>query len=147
MQIQPSPTTPKAEAIDLAVLIVDDEKSTCSLCADIAREAGLHVHVAETTEQALELLERTPVDILLTDLKVPEMGGHELLKRVRSTYPHVAAMVLTQYGTIETAIEATRLGAQDYVTKPFHVDELRTKLERLVSAIELDQQNRLLPQH
>ena len=128
----------------MSVLIVDDERSTCSLCAEIAREAGLAVHFAETTEAALELLERTPVDILLTDLKVPEMGGLELLKRVRAGYPHMAAMVLTQYGTIETAIEATRLGAQDYVTKPFHVEELRTKLERLVSTIELDQENRVL---
>jgi len=124
----------KAEATDLAVLIVDDEKSTCSLCGDIAREAGLKVHFAETTEEALELLDRSAVDILLTDLKVPELGGLELLKRVRTHYPHVATIVLTQYGTIETAIEATRLGACDYVTKPFHVEELRSKLDRLISA-------------
>jgi two-component system response regulator HydG len=132
------------QATDLAVLIVDDEQSTCSLCGEIAREAGLQVYFAETTEEALELLERSPVDILLTDLKVPELGGLELLKRVRVHYPHVAAMVLTQYGTIETAIEATRLGARDYVTKPFHVEELRSKLERLISAIEMDQENRVL---
>jgi len=144
MQTPVIPIAAKNQATDLAVLIVDDEKSTCSLCAEIAREAGLAVHFAETTEEALELLERLPVDILLTDLKVPEMGGLELLKRVRAGYPHVAAMVLTQYGTIETAIEATRLGARDYVTKPFHVEELRTKLERLVCAIELDQENRVL---
>jgi two-component system response regulator HydG len=123
---------------------VDDESSTCSLCGDIAREVGLEVHFAETTEEALELLERLPVDILLTDLKIPELGGLELLKRVRSSHPHVAVMVLTQYGTIETAIEATRLGAQDYVTKPFHVEDLRTKLERLVNVIEMDQENRML---
>ena len=144
MQTPVIPIAAKNQATDLAVLIVDDEKSTCSLCAEIAREAGLAVHFAETTEEALELLERLPVDILLTDLKVPEMGGLELLKRVRAGYPHVAAMVLTQYGTIETAIEATRLGARDHVTKPFHVEELRTKLERLVCAIELDQENRVL---
>ena len=144
MQTPVIPIAAKNQATDLAVLIVDDERSTCSLCAEIAREAGLAVHFAETTEEALELLERLPVDILLTDLKVPEMGGLELLKRVRAGYPHVAAMVLTQYGTIETAIEATRLGARDYVTKPFHVEELRTKLERLVCAIELDQENRVL---
>ncbi len=132
------------QATDLVALIVDDEQSTCSLCGEIAREAGLEVHFAETTEEALEFLERSPVDILLTDLKVPELGGLELLKRVRAGYPHVAAMVLTQYGTIETAIEATRLGARDYVTKPFHVEELRSKLERLISAIEMDQENRVL---
>jgi DNA-binding NtrC family response regulator len=138
------PYAQKGQATDLVALIVDDERSTCSLCGDIAREAGLEVHFAETTEAALELLERVPVDILLTDLKVPELGGLELLKRVRAGYPHIAAMVLTQYGTIETAIEATRLGACDYVTKPFHVEELRSKLERLISSIELDQENKVL---
>ena len=134
----------KAQATDLVALIVDDEQSTCSLCAEIAREAGLEVHCAETTEEALDLLERAPVDILLTDLKVPQLGGLELLKRVSANYPQVAAMVLTQYGTIETAIEATRLGARDYVTKPFHVEELRSKLQRLISAIQMDQENRVL---
>lgn len=138
------PYIPKDRTTDLSVLIVDDEKSTGSLCGEIAREAGLEVHLAETTEQALELLDRTPVDILLTDLKVPELGGLELLNRVRIYYPCVATMVLTQYGTIETAIEATRLGARDYVTKPFHVEELRTKLDRLISAIEMDQENKVL---
>jgi DNA-binding NtrC family response regulator len=135
---------PKGPGADLSVLIVDDEAATGSLCGEIAREAGLEVHHAATTEEALELLDRSPVDILLTDLKVPELGGLELLKRVRTYYPHVAAIVLTQYGTIETAIEATRLGARDYLTKPFHVEELRTKLERLISSIEMDQENRLL---
>jgi two-component system response regulator HydG len=130
--------------LDLSVLIVDDEPSTGALCADIVRDAGLNVLIAETTEQALEILEQSAVDILLTDLKVPELGGLELLRRLREHYPHVAAMVLTQYGTIETAVEATRLGALDYVTKPFHVEELRSKLERLVNSIEMDQENRLL---
>ena len=58
--------------------------------------------------------------------------------------PQTAIMVLTQYGTIATAIEATRLGATDYVTKPFHVEELRAKLDRLMHSIEVDQENRLL---
>src|SRR6185295_16111793 len=141
-----SPVLPdtKAEPADLSILIVDDEPSTSALCADIAREAGLNVLMAETTERALELLEECPADIMLTDLKVPELGGLELLRRVREHYPHIAPLVLTHYGTIETAIEATRLGALDYVTKPFHVEELRSKLERLVNTIEMDQENRLL---
>ena len=80
----PIPFVPKAPSADLAVLIVDDEKSTCSLCADIAREAGMEVYSAESTEAALEILDRSPVDILLTDLKVPELGGLELLKHVRT---------------------------------------------------------------
>jgi DNA-binding NtrC family response regulator len=128
----------------LSLLIVDDEVATQNLCNDVALEAGLHVYTSATTEQALEILDQYPVDIVVTDLKVPQMGGLELIKRIREGNPQVAIIVLTQYGTIETAIEATRLGAVDYVTKPFHVEELRTKLDRLVHSIELDQENRLL---
>src|SRR3984893_10014391 len=100
-----------------SLLIVDDEVTTQSLCSDVAREAGLHVYTSATTEQALEILDQYPVDIVVTDLKIPEIGGLELIKRIRAGNPQVSIMVLTQYGTIETAIEATRLGAVDYVTK------------------------------
>jgi two-component system response regulator HydG len=132
------------KAIPLSLLVVDDEVVTRSLCAEVASQAGLEVRSSETTEQALEILEQYPVDILVTDLKVPQLGGIDLLKRVRATYPQVAVMVLTQYGTIETAVEATRLGALDYVTKPFHVEDFRTKIERVVRTIELSQENRIL---
>jgi DNA-binding NtrC family response regulator len=125
-------------------LIVDDEVTTRNLCNDVALEAGLHVHASSTTEQALDILDQYPIDIVVTDLRVPKIGGLELIKRIRTANPQVSIIVLTQYGTIETAIEATRLGAADYITKPFHVAELRTKLDRLVHSIELDQENRLL---
>ncbi|MGA8220932.1 MAG: sigma-54 dependent transcriptional regulator [Candidatus Acidiferrales bacterium] len=126
------------------VLIVDDENTTRDLCRDVVAESGLRTRTASTTEQALEILDQLPVDIVITDLKVPELGGLALLKRVRETYPQTAVMVLTQYGTIESAVEATRMGAADYVTKPFHIPELRTKLDRVIRSLELDQENRLL---
>ncbi len=126
------------------VLIVDDELSAQEVCSQVAAQAGLHVRTATTTEQAMELLERYPIDIVLTDLKGPTLDGLELLKEIRANYPQIAVIVLTQYGTIETAVEATRLGATDYITKPFHLEELRSKLERLARAIELDQENRVL---
>lgn len=126
------------------VLIVDDEVSARELCRDVAAETGLRVRTASTTEQALEILESSPVDIVVTDLRVPELGGLELLKRIRESYPHIAPVMLTQFGTVETAVEAMRLGAADYVTKPFHVPELRSRLDRLVHAIELDRENRVL---
>jgi len=126
------------------VLIVDDEDSALRLCADISVEAGLRVRTATTTERALEILDEYPVDIVITDLRVPELGGLELLRRVREHYPEIAVLMLTQYGTIQTAVEATRLGAADYVTKPFHIDELRRKLQRLIHEQEIDQENRVL---
>src|SRR5580698_8178046 len=130
--------------ISATVLIVDDEDATRSLCHDVVTDSGLRTRTASTTEQALEILEQYPVDIVITDLRVPEIGGLELLKRVRETRPQTPVIVLTQYGTIESAVEATRNGAADYVTKPFHIPELRTKLDRVVRSLELDQENRVL---
>jgi two-component system response regulator HydG len=126
------------------VLIVDDETTTRDLCRDVVADSGLRTRTASTTEQALDILEQYPVDIVITDLKVPELGGIALLKRIRETYPQTAVMVLTQYGTIESAVEATRMGAADYVTKPFHIPELRSKLDRVLHSLELDQENRVL---
>jgi len=96
-----------------SLLVVDDEVTTRNLCRDVAADAGLQVYVAPTTEEALEILDQYPVDIVVTDLQVPQLGGLELLKRTRANNAETAVMVLTQYGTIATAIEATRLGATD----------------------------------
>jgi DNA-binding NtrC family response regulator len=131
-------------AVAVTALVVEDETATRELCRDVVADSGLRVRTASTTEQALEILEQLPIDILITDLKVPELGGLELLRRVKESYPQTAVMVLTQYGTIESAVEATRMGAADYVTKPFHVPELRGKLERVIRLLEVDQENRVL---
>ncbi|HKV04178.1 MAG TPA: sigma-54 dependent transcriptional regulator [Candidatus Acidoferrales bacterium] len=128
----------------VSVLIVDDEDATRTLCRDIVADSGLRARTASTTEQAMDVLDQYPTDIVITDLRVPQLGGIELLKRVREMYPQTAVIVLTQYGTIESAVEATRIGAADYVTKPFHVPELRAKLDRVVRSLEIDQENRIL---
>ena len=144
MHVEAKPASAKSTATGFSILIVDDEDATRELCRDIASEMGLEVHTASTTNEALELLEQSPVDIVVTDLKVPQLGGLELLKHISANQPNTSVMVLTQYGTIETAVTATRLGARDYVTKPFHVEELRAKIERLIQSVELDHENRVL---
>ena len=131
-------------AVPATVLIVDDEDAIRSLCRDVVVESGMRTKLASTTEQALDILDQSIVDIVITDLKVPQLGGIELLKRVGETYPHAAVIVLTQFGTIQSAVEATRMGAADYVTKPFHVLELRSKLDRIVRLLEVNQENRML---
>ena len=126
------------------VLIVDDEEAARDLCRDVVVECGFRARVASSTDQALEILDEHPVDIVLTDVKVPTLGGLELLKRIKNLYPQLSVLVLTQYGSIESAVQATRLGAADYLTKPFHVVELKNRLQRLVRSQELDQENRVL---
>jgi two-component system response regulator HydG len=141
---QTAQAAPEKSIFPVTALIVDDETQARAICTDVVEDAGLRVRTASTTEEALAVLEETAVDIVITDLKVPQVGGLELLRHVRKHTPHVPVLVLTQYGTIETAIEATRLGAVDYVMKPFHVDDLRAKLDRVVNSLALDQENRVL---
>lgn len=144
VDIESKPADLKTSSAGLYILIVDDEDEARRLCREIASDMGLEVRTASTTNEALEILEQSPIDIVVTDLMVPQSGGIELLKHIRANQPSASVLVLTQYGTIETAVAATQLGAKDYVTKPFHVAELRAKIERLVQSVELDQENRIL---
>jgi DNA-binding NtrC family response regulator len=130
--------------VPMNLLVVDDEQSIRETCAAVAEQCGMKVIAVSTAEEALEVLEHSAVDILLTDLKLPQTSGVELLKRVQDLHPQVAKVVLTQYGTIESAVEVTRMGAVDYVTKPFLLEELRSRLERVARAVELQQENELL---
>src|SRR5437016_3491415 len=130
--------------LPMNLLIVEDEASTRELCATVAAQAGLRATAVSSAEQALELIEQTAVDIVLTDLKLPGLGGLDLLKRISELYPQISVIVLTQYGTIDSAIAATRMGALDYVTKPFRIEELRARIDRAVQAVDLQPENRLL---
>jgi DNA-binding NtrC family response regulator len=130
--------------IPISVLVVEDEESTRKICADVAESCGMKAIVASSVEEALRRLETHAVDIIVTDLILPPSSGLDLLKQVHEMYPQVAVLVLTQYGTIDSAVAATRMGAVDYVTKPFHIDDLRARLERVARDMDLDRENRLL---
>jgi DNA-binding NtrC family response regulator len=132
------------EAVPMSILIVDDELTIRETCSAVAEQCGMKATGVATAEEALEILEHSAVDIVLTDLKLPQTNGVELLKQIHDGHPQVSVVVLTQYGTIESAVEVTRMGAVDYVTKPFRIEELRSRLERVARAVELQQENRLL---
>ena len=132
------------ETVSMNILIVDDEPTIREACAEVAQQTGMKATTVSSAEEALEVLENSAVDIVLTDLMLQQTSGLELLKRVRDTNPTLPVIVLTQYGTIDSAVAATRLGAVDYVTKPFRIEELRARLERAARAVELQQENQLL---
>jgi DNA-binding NtrC family response regulator len=134
----------RRSAVSMTVLVVEDEEVTRKLCSEVAESCGMKVITAASVPDALELLEVHSVDLVLTDLKLPSSSGLDLLKRVRDAYPQVAVVVLTQYGTIDSAVEATRMGAADYVTKPFHVEDLQTRLMRVARDADLRRENQLL---
>jgi CheY-like chemotaxis protein len=134
----------RRQVAPMNILIVDDEQAIRETCAVVAEQCGMKVTGVATAEEALEILEHSAIDILLTDLKLPRTNGVELLKLVYDLHPQVTVVVLTQYGTIESALEVTRMGAVDYVNKPFRIEELRARLERVARAVELQEENTLL---
>jgi DNA-binding NtrC family response regulator len=105
-------------------LIVDDEPTICRSCEKILSREGYLVKVAYSGKQAIALLEQEPFDILFTDLKMAEMGGMELLERLRSHFPDLVPVVITGYATIASAVETMKLGAFDYLPKPFTPEEM-----------------------
>src|SRR5260370_27638517 len=131
----------RRDVVPMNLLIVDDEQSIRETCATVSEQCGMKAVAVATVEEALQVLEHSAVDIVLTDLKLQQSNGVELLKHVHDRHPEVAVVVLTQYGTIESALEVTRMGAVDYVTKPFRIEELRSRLERVARAVELQQEN------
>src|ERR1700730_5868521 len=132
------------EAVTMNILIVDDEPSIRETCAEVARQAGMKAIPVSSAEEALEVMANSAVDIVLTDLMLQQTSGLELLKRVHDTSPMLPVIVLTQYGTIDSAVAATRLGAADFPAETFRIEELRTRLERAARAVELQQENHLL---
>jgi len=106
------------------VLVVDDELSICKSCEKILVRDGYSVSTALSGSQALALLERECFDIVFTDLRMAEMGGMELLETLRTRYPDIVSVVITGYATIASVVETMKLGAFDYLPKPFTPDEM-----------------------
>ena len=112
------------------VLVVDDEENLRRVTQLKLQQAGYEATTASDGAQALELLARHPQDLIITDLKMPGMSGMDLLRRVKEDYPEVIVIVVTAFGTIESAVEAMRLGAHDYIIKPVNADALKLVVSR-----------------
>jgi nitrogen regulation protein NR(I) len=123
------------------VLIVDDELNIRRVLAAMLKREGYEVTTAADGEQALAVLQRTPVEVVVTDLVMPKLGGLELLDRVGKLYPDVPVIMITAHGTVDSAVAALKAGAFDYVTKPFEQSELKKIIAKAARANELERQN------
>ena len=112
------------------VLVVDDEEILRSLLEKILKKEGYTVHLAASGKEALRILEGNPVDIVVSDIKMPEMDGIELLKVVKENHPNVGVIMMTAYADTCSVKDALLLGADDYVTKPFKTVEICMIIER-----------------
>ncbi len=126
------------------VLIVDDEPSARDLCVETLKSMGFITETAESGTRALAILEAGHLDIVLTDVRMPGLNGIELLKIIRQKYPETDVVMMTGYGTIPDSVEAIKLGAYDYLTKPFKISDFKHVFQRLVEKQELTEENRLL---
>ncbi len=126
----------------IRLLIVDDEQTIRRLCMTVGESLGFACLEAENGEAALALLEEQPVHMVLTDMVMPRMTGIEFLEQAKRTHPRIEIAVMTGHGSVETAVQAMKLGAYDYISKPFApLDELRLFLRRMADKVRLVEEN------
>lgn len=126
------------------ILVVDDEPQICHNCEKILTKSNYTVEYAYNGQEALALFAKAPHDVVVTDLKMSRLGGMEVLRRVRAMSPDTMVIVITGYSTVSSAVEVMKLGAYDYLPKPFTPDELRAVVDQAVQARRRQMENRHL---
>ncbi|HEX6879008.1 MAG TPA: response regulator, partial [Terriglobales bacterium] len=126
------------------LLIVDDERAIRDGCREVAQSLGFTTYIADNAEHAFRILDTASVDILLLDLRLPGAGGLEILREVKRRRPETVVIVITGFATVQSAVQAMKHGAFDYVTKPFNLEEVRMLLERVLGHLQITSENRLL---
>jgi two-component system response regulator HydG len=138
-------TAPQLEPSNfLTLVIVDDERAIRESCREVARTLGYTALAADSAEQAYRLIEAQNIDVVLLDLKLPGATGLEALNKIKQRHPDAEVIVVTGCATVQSAVQAMKNGAYDYVTKPFSMDELRILLDRVATHLKLKSENRML---
>ena len=133
-----------SDDLKIKLLVVDDEQSIRRLCMTIGTSLGFACDEAESAETAATRLETNPPDVVLTDLKLPNQSGVELLKQLKAVLPRTEVAIMTGHGSIESAVDAMKLGAYDYIEKPFRVEKMRLLLQRMAEKVRLVNENAFL---
>src|SRR4051812_43790515 len=137
-------TETPAERRSPRILVVDDERSMREMLAILLKREGYEVLLAENGKSAIATLEKEQVDILISDIKMPDLSGVEVLRAAKRIDQDILGIMITAFASTETAVEAMRLGACDYLSKPFDVDLLRMKVREKIENRQLRQENVLL---
>src|SRR3954471_1087662 len=126
------------------ILVVDDERSMREMLAILLKREGYEVLLAENGKSAIATLEKEQVDILISDIKMPDISGVEVLRAAKRIDQDILGIMITAFASTDTAIEAMRLGACDYLSKPFDIDLLKMKVREKIENRQLRQENVLL---
>src|SRR2546423_9623325 len=144
MNTAAEPIAPATDRRPPRILVVDDERSMRELLAIVLRREGYEVLLAENGRSAVDLLEREPVDLLISDIKMPDLSGVDVLRAAKKVDRALRGTMITAFASTETAVEAMRLGACDYLSKPFDIDLLKMKVREKIENRQLRQENLLL---
>ncbi len=128
----------------LNLVIIDDERSVREACREVAQSLGFNAFVADSAEHAYRIIDSHSADVVMLDLKLPGSDGLEALQQIKARRPDAVVVVVTGYATVQSAVQAMKSGAYDYVTKPFSVEELKLLLERVAGHLRLKTENRML---
>ena len=128
----------------LTILVVDDEQHQRNVLAGYLRKKKYVVFEASSAQEGIEHVKSEAVNIVLTDFKMPDKTGYELLKEIHELSPETGVVLMTAFGTIEGAVDAMRAGAYDYLTKPIDLEELELLIQRIGERQQLISENRLL---
>ena len=128
------------------ILVVDDEEGMREFLTVVLSTEGYAVRAVSGGKEALEALAQEPYALLITDLWMPGMTGLELVEIARRQYEQLAAVVITAFASLESAIEALRLGALDYITKPFQVDEIKHTVAKALEQIRRNRKRQSVPE-
>jgi len=115
------------------VLVIDDEAIVRVSCQRVLAPAGYEVVLTSRGDEAIELLEKERFDLVLTDLKMPDMDGLEVLKVIKERWPDIQVVIITGYGTISTAVQAIKKGAYEYIEKPFTPEDILDVVTKALS--------------
>jgi DNA-binding NtrC family response regulator len=126
------------------ILVVDDEPLVCRSVKKILKKKGHSVDMVQRGQDALDMVERKRFDIMIVDLKMPGMDGIQVLKHIKETHPDISVLMITGYATVETAVEAMKMGAFDYIPKPFSPAELSIVVEKILETRSLKNENIIL---
>jgi two-component system response regulator PilR (NtrC family) len=143
-QTDTQPAPPATERRRPRILVADDERSMRELLAIVLRREGYDVLLAENGREAITLVEKEPIDLLISDIKMPDVSGVDVLRAAKRVDQDILGIMITAFASTETAVEAMRLGACDYLSKPFDIDLLKMKVREKIDNRQLKQENVLL---
>ena len=126
------------------ILVIDDEASQRDILTGYLKKKDYKIYSASSGKEGIEIVKSNTIDIILSDFKMPDLSGLDVLESIRKINPEISFVMITAFGTVEDAVKAMQLGAFDYISKPVDLDELDLLIERIIEHKNLKSENLLL---